>query len=49
MRKPQSIQSIEARNLAYQQSIENPEVFWGDIAEQSSTRLEFRGAPCALV
>ena len=34
MRKPQSIQSIEARNLAYQQSIENPEVFWGDIAEQ---------------
>ena len=34
MRKPQSIQSLEARNLAYQQSIENPEAFWGDIAEQ---------------
>ena len=34
MRKPQSIQSLEARNIDYQQSIENPEAFWGDIAEQ---------------
>lgn len=34
MRTTPTIQSIEARNLAHRQSIENPEAFWGDIAEQ---------------
>lgn len=34
MRTTPTIQSIEARNLAHRQSIENPEAFWGNIAEQ---------------
>lgn len=34
MRTTPTIQSIEARNIAHRQSIENPEAFWGDIAEQ---------------
>jgi len=34
MQSPQLIQNLDARNLAYQQSLENPDLFWDNIAQQ---------------
>jgi acetyl-CoA synthetase len=34
MQSPQLIQTLDARNLAYQQSLENPDLFWDNIAQQ---------------